>query len=144
EGFVDLDAGDLVEAHAGGFQHSADGGRGADAHDLWRHADRGGGQDAGLGGEAIGFRVVRRGDEDGPCPIDDGRGIAAGLDAAEGGAELGKDFVGGWADVAVNVHRLDAARELDAALVEVFRFEDFGADRDDLFGQRFAGGNGAL
>ena len=40
EGLVDLDAVDLVERQAGGFEHGADGGRRADAHDLGRHADR--------------------------------------------------------------------------------------------------------
>ena len=144
EGFVDFDAGDLAKAHAGGFEHGADGWRGADAHDLGRHADCGGGEDAGLGGEAVGLCIGRGGDEDGPCPIDDGRGIAASLDAAEGGAELGEDFVGGWADVAIHVHRLDAAWEFDTATVQVFGFERFGDDGGDFFGESIACGDGAL
>src|SRR5690606_22536553 len=72
------------------------------------------------------------------------RGIAARLDAAEGGAEFCEGFIGGRADVAVGVHGLDAAREFYAARIESFGFERFGDNGDGLFGKGGACGEGAF
>src|SRR5690606_39691652 len=118
----------------------------ADAHDLGWHADGSAGENAGQRLMSISPGIGGRRHQYGARPIDNGRGIAAGLDTAKGRTQLGEHLIGRRPDVAIAVDTLDAARQLEGALLDPFRLEDFRGHRDDFLGEdpRIARGDGAI
>ena len=134
EGLVDLEAVDVGQLEAGALEHGLDRRHRADAHDLRRHAHGRAGDDAGKRRLAGCLDVIGGGDQRRRGAIDDGRGIAAGLHAAESRPDGRQRFERGGADVGVGGELLGAS-DLELARLVARALECLGLQRDDLAGE---------
>ena len=135
ERLVDLEAVDVGERQPGLLDCRLDRRHRADAHDLGRHAGRRARDEARERRLALLLRITCRGDERRRRAIDDGRRIAAGLHAAEGGADLGELLDRRRAHVRVVIDRLGVARQPDAARIVALAREFLRVHRRDLAGE---------
>src|SRR5262249_55143714 len=114
ERFVDFEAIDIRKLKIGTLEHGLDRRHRADAHDVRRYAHGGAGENARERGLAAALDVVGGGDERRRRAVDDGRGIAAGLHPAEGGADSGERRERGRAHMGIG-GKLVYALELERA-----------------------------
>src|SRR4029077_18037844 len=132
ERLVDLEAGDVGYCQAGLLQHRVDRRHRADAHDLGRDARHSARDPARERRFAVLLRVAAGGRKRGRRAVDDRGGIAAGLRAAEGGADFRELLDRGCPHVGVVIDLLRLARERDAARVIALTREFFRFHRRDL------------
>jgi hypothetical protein len=139
EGLVELDGVDLVDGEAGLVQELADGGDGADAHDVGGDARDDPGLEGAEGVEAERVGLLLGHQERHGGAVGERGGVPGGDGAlgVEGGAEAGEALGGGVG--------ADALVMLDGDGLGAGLGEDGGVDGDDLLGEDafFAGDGGA-
>src|SRR5215831_10112963 len=134
ERFVDFEAIDIRKLEAGALEHGLDRRHRADAHDVRRYAHGGAGDNARERGLATALDVVGGGYDRRRRAVDDGRGIAAGLHPAEGGADGGERRERGGAHMGVG-GKLVQALELERARPIGRALERLALDRRNLAGE---------